>query len=116
MESPIREWLFRHSSGKRNNHPVLLQNLPPGHGLLLLVHGHHRLYLFQLLDLLVLFRLLLAFYLSPFNLQMLQVFMGYWVKIPVTVHRFRIQRLKEEIASLFHTLNHNPNLTQYDYD
>jgi len=75
MENPIHGLLFRHSSGKHNNHPVLLQTLLPGHGLLLLVHGHHRVYLFQLLDLLVLFRLLLAFYLSPFNLQMLQVFM-----------------------------------------
>jgi hypothetical protein len=27
-----------------------------------------------------------------------------------------VQRLRDEIASLFHNLNHNPNLTQHDYD
>ena len=28
----------------------------------------------------------------------------------------RVQRLRDEIAGTFHNLNHNPNLTQYDYD
>ena len=68
--SPLDGLLFHHIWGKRNNHPVLPQNHLQGPGLLL-GPGHRRLYpclhLFQVPDLLVLFRLLLAFYLPPFK-------------------------------------------------
>jgi hypothetical protein len=64
-EPPVDALLFHHSWGKHNIHLGLLQNHLHG-------PGHRRLdpclYLFLVPDLLGLFRLLPAFYLSPFSL------------------------------------------------
>jgi len=64
--SPLDGLLFHHIWCKRNNRPGLPQNRLPGH-----VPRHFVLDpcldLFQAPDLLVLFRLLLAFYLPPFH-------------------------------------------------
>jgi hypothetical protein len=63
--SPLDGLLFHHIWGKRNNRPGLPQNRLPDHVLRhLFLDPYHD--LFQLPDLLVLFRLLLAFYLPPF--------------------------------------------------
>jgi len=66
---PIDGLLFHHSWDRHNIHPGLLQNHLQGPGRHLgLGLGHPCLYLFLVLGLSALFRLLLAFYLPPFKI------------------------------------------------